>query len=1035
MFSQIQLQARAEALSLANRRGYVVRKANANDRLQDALQRCIEAEQNLPEILANVPPPEDPRNKIEVDSLNWKRDMIEAQVTRAAYAARERTAYLLTIRTDQDWEREKELCADGLAGTRHWFRYWAWAYDPRAEYMPLQPFVPFGLYPHDEEDAFQWRYIEWLEETTFKRRKSGLVEKARDMGATLGWLLWATHHWLFYHYYSALLASANEDLVDSKRDPDTLFEKVRFVLRLQPPQLLPEGFDLVKDLPYMNLSNPENGSTLSGQAPTANAGRQRRRTCVLKDESAAWPYGGFPQNVALSAVSYSMFDVSSVQGKFNQFYKTAHTERVNKFIMDWREHPWKDQRWYDALSAGYLGPAMSAETIAQEVDRDYDASQPGKVFPDWEETRTCVEWPEVLEYYRKAGFERDFYHVDGTLKIPDDWTWARMQDKGETTGHPRMTLWCARPAMRYPLHDSVFFFAEHMAPTAADLDTVVRELTEVQRRFHIADRRPAKSVMSHEASKDQAIYAKLGWWWNKWDTDYESGIGNIRLWIKAWDLMKPNPIRPALMGRSKVYLVCAPGQATLCFNEKDGKYYVTAPKSVTGQGEGFARLRAEFPVYHYPPEEMGKALKDQRPERIFDDALACFVAGTPVLTRSGDRPIESIQAGDYVATRCGWRRVREACKTGDNAVIYELKLSNGQSIHGTGGHPIWVENQGWTKLQYLRRGDVLAPAQKWWNTEALSFIGIPTPSNQVTETISSPTSQTQNAASKRFISKFGRITTDLYLRALTFTTKKALKMPSTILSALLVENIGYTTARSCHQKRFSADWMKRIAQKSRITDLVSFAGSHLRQWIVRKSIVIPFAKNVGASDLYWGQWSVNAFIAAEASSADRANLNSFAAEFALHDTEASLISPTNYISSSARNAEQPNRPIERQDTAPVVVKGKPRIVGYADVYNLAVDDPHEYFAAGILVHNCMRGVAVLWGPQPKAETDEEKRNKKLAPELRKGAIASLPMGSLERDAAIMSQSIWLNQFKAEEELTTHQGGIGPLPTRGPVRRN
>jgi hypothetical protein len=37
-----------------------------------------------------------------------------------------------------------------------------------------------------------------------------------------------------------------------------------------------------------------------------------------------------------------------------------------------------------------------------------------------------------------------------------------------------------------------------------------------------------------------------------------------------------------------------------------------------------ARLRAEFGVYHYPKSEAGKAVRKQRPEKIFDDAMDCF---------------------------------------------------------------------------------------------------------------------------------------------------------------------------------------------------------------------------------------------------------------------------------------------------------------------------------------------------------------------------------------------------------------------------
>ena len=97
-----------------------------------------------------------------------------------------------------------------------------------------------------------------------------------------------------------MLTSATEDLVDSKKDPDTLFEKARFGIKLFPEWMLPVGFDVNKDLTYMNIANPANDAVITGSAPTAKVGRQRRRTVVLMDEFASWPFGGYPQYTALS---------------------------------------------------------------------------------------------------------------------------------------------------------------------------------------------------------------------------------------------------------------------------------------------------------------------------------------------------------------------------------------------------------------------------------------------------------------------------------------------------------------------------------------------------------------------------------------------------------------------------------------------------------------------------------------------------------------------------------------------------------------
>jgi hypothetical protein len=634
MLTELEIQADMEATAFAVENGFVVVQQTENERLLDALERCFEAEQNLPEILAKAPKPKNPADTVEVEALEWQREVIEKQIRRGARAARERKALLESLRTEEQWDEEWNRCAAGVEGMKRWFRYWAWALDPRAHDLPMMPFVPFGIYEDDESD-FQWRYIVWLDHTTFIERKSGIVEKSRDMGATLGWTLWGTYNWLFRDSFTALLIARREEDIDSKKEPDTLFEKVREALRLHPPQLLPETFDMQRDArSHMNLANPETRSVLTGAAPTENIARGKRRTAVLKDESASWMFEGEPQATSLGHVSNSCFDVSSVQGRYNNFARKAHTPGANKFVMDWRDHPWKDERWYNSLPFGHVTDIMTAAQIAQEVDRNYDASQPGKVFVDWSEIYTCVEWEEIVAYFTRKGYGDRFYHVDGTPMLPYDWNFSKMQDKGETIGHPRMTLYCARPPEGWPLSDSVFFFIEHMAPTAADLGTVVAELKHRERELHIEERRAQKSLISHEAKKDRNVYLKqFGWNWTAWDTDYESGIANIRLWIKPKDTHLPNPIRPALMGRATMYLVCRKGQATLFYDEQNKKHSVTPAVD----SYGFARLRAEMPSYHYKPEEAGKPVKDQRPERYFDDAIAC-VRGIAVLW--GPKPKE-----------------------------------------------------------------------------------------------------------------------------------------------------------------------------------------------------------------------------------------------------------------------------------------------------------------------------------------------------------------------------------------------------------
>lgn len=98
-------------------------------------------------------------------------------------------------------------------------------------------------------------------------------------------------------------------------------------------------------------------------------------------------------------------------------------------------------------------------------------------------------------------------------------------------------------------------------------------------------------------------------------------------------------------------------------------------------------------------------------EKIEDkaDFHYCFVAGTLVETDRGARPIESLQVGDRVLTRVGYRLVESLLPT-RNQPVREVKLSNDRTLIGTLDHPIWIQGKGFTRLDALRYNDrVLTP--------------------------------------------------------------------------------------------------------------------------------------------------------------------------------------------------------------------------------------------------------------------------------------------------------------------------------------
>ena len=124
----------------------------------------------------------------------------------------------------------------------------------------------------------------------------------------------------------------------------------------------------------------------------------------------------------------------------------------------------------------------------------------------------------------------------------------------------------------------------------------------------------------------------------------------------------------------------------------------------------------ELTSYRFEEEKEDKEVKEA-PKKVNDHA--CFIATTKVLTKQGYRPISSIKKGTKVLTRKGWKKVLISESTGMGD-IYQINLSNGKSIKCTGNHPFWVEDKGWVSADALRYLYKLVNANKYIWKESYS---------------------------------------------------------------------------------------------------------------------------------------------------------------------------------------------------------------------------------------------------------------------------------------------------------------------------
>ncbi len=105
------------------------------------------------------------------------------------------------------------------------------------------------------------------------------------------------------------------------------------------------------------------------------------------------------------------------------------------------------------------------------------------------------------------------------------------------------------------------------------------------------------------------------------------------------------------------------------------------------------------------------------------ESVGCFVAGTKVLTKEGEKPIDQLKKGDKVWSRdpdngqFGWKTVTDTIVHYNKRVL-RLELVDAQGhpevLGVTGNHPFWVHNRGWTKAEDLLDGDEIFSSRGGW---------------------------------------------------------------------------------------------------------------------------------------------------------------------------------------------------------------------------------------------------------------------------------------------------------------------------------
>lgn len=254
-----------------------------------------------------------------------------------------------------------------------WFNAVCWCFEPRSVHK-IRPFVTWS-----HQDPVLIAMDDAITESEHSEDPVDLtLDKSRGQGATWMYLLVFLRRWLRDPLFSVGLVTRNEDLVDSKTDPDTLLWKIDWELKQLPFWMLPPGFDFRehRSLSEHTIVNPDLGGTFAGYSATGDVGRGGRKTVFGIDEFGSEEFirGGKDYSVLGSTqhVTNCRFLVSTYGADTGAFYEAATGESSSRVvILDWKDNPTQNRLMYTVDQGKPKAKKRSEQNLVRAYHKKY----------------------------------------------------------------------------------------------------------------------------------------------------------------------------------------------------------------------------------------------------------------------------------------------------------------------------------------------------------------------------------------------------------------------------------------------------------------------------------------------------------------------------------------------------------------------------------------------------------------------------------------------------------------------------------------
>ncbi|UCF13241.1 MAG: PBSX family phage terminase large subunit [Thermoplasmatales archaeon] len=355
----------------------------------------------------------------------------------------------------------------------------------------------------------------------------------------------------------------------------------------------------------------------------------------------------------------------------------------------------------------------------------------------------------------------------------------------------------------------------------------------------------------------------------------------------------------------------------------------------------------EFENYSYKKDRLtGEILNI-----ILDKDNHCFVGDTKIKTKEGDKRLDEITVKDYVLTRKGYKKVLKVFKNGKSKVK-KYKFANSKSLTGTDMHNI-ISEKGKVLLNNISKDDILylwsdslCRLLKAKNTrksyiKAYAIEGIQKAKEVLTEnTLKELLVLTVKRLAKVYMSLFGKRSTAKSRKDFTSIIRTAtITIIRLIICMLLIADITYLYT----QKNI----MKKTRRKLR--QILTKLGILQKSGILAKKAKNGIANTI---KILWEKSNIrNINVCNVAKSiSQRANKQSFVQTIVSQNIEG-LMGSTMFqklVCFAEKNSFQTNI-----KTLNIVLDHAQTEV---EVYDLMIDECHEYIANGVLVSNSIDAI-------------------------------------------------------------------------------